>query len=246
MALGASALENHDRFLNMAFKSFYLAAGIVSTVAIPFYAGATGAHHLPAGPCIVAANHSSFLDGPLLALAYAKARLRPLHMIAYDEPFNHWLMGWILRSGGAIPFTRGNRESQGQMLKTASDWLAAGEAVGIFPEGHINQQPILNRPRSGVALLALETGAPIIPAAIIGSSETLPLGSNRPRALRNIRIRFGPEVPLMHKETEYPHLTKPERRRMANNLGYRIMTAIGLLSGRQTRDEQPDAVRATD
>lgn len=226
----------------MAFKSFYLAAGIVSTVAMPFYTGATGTHNLPDGPCIVAANHSSFLDGPLLALAYAKAKLRPLHMIAYEEPFNHWLMGWVLRCGGAIPFKRGNRASQGRMLSTAIGWLKAGEAVGIFPEGHINQNARLNRPRAGAALLALETGAPIIPAAIIGSSETLPLGSNIPRPLRKVHICFGPEVPLMQKELEYSRLARPERRRMADNVGYRIMTAIGLLSGRKSRDERPDQV----
>ncbi len=223
----------------MAWKSFYLAAGVVSTAALPFFAGSSGTHHLPDGPCIVAANHSSYLDGPLLALAYARAKLRPLHMIAYEEPFSHWLMGWVLRCGGAIPFRRGDRASQGMMLKTAIGWLAAGEAVGIFPEGHINQHKRLNRPRPGAALLALESRMPIIPAAIIGSDRALPRGSNLPKPLRLVRIRFGPPVGLMQKELEYASLTKPERRQMADNLGYRIMTAIGLLSGRKSRDERP-------
>lgn len=217
----------------MAWKSFYLATGIVSVAALPFYGGAAGAGNLPDGPCIVAANHSSFLDGPLLALAYARKKLRPLHMVAYEEPFGHWLMGWILRSGRCIPFKRGQRASQGRMLTTALGWLAAGEAVGIFPEGHINQRARLNRPRSGAALLALESGVPLIPAAVLGSREALPLDRTFPRPGRRIRIRFGQSVGLFPKERAYADLPADERKRLAANLNVRLMRAIAELSGRE-------------
>ena len=217
----------------MAWKSFYLASGMVATAALPFYAGSEGAGNLPDGPCIVAANHSSFLDGPLLALAYAMEKHRPLHMIAYEEPFSNWLFGWILRSGGCIPFKRGNRASQGAMLMLAMGWLAAGEAVGIFPEGHINQRPRLNRARPGAALLALETGVPAIPAAIIGSADAMPLDRVLPRLGRKIRVRFGPPVPFMDKERFYASLPAEDRRMLIDNYGYRVMTAIGLLAGRE-------------
>ncbi len=220
----------------MAWKSFYLAAGMVKTAALPFYRGAEGARHLPEEACIVAANHSSFLDGPLLALAYAEARLKPLHMIAYEDPFRHWLMGWILRSGGAIPFRRGDRASQGRMLGTALGWLAAGEAVGIFPEAHINPRPRLGRPRAGVSLLALESGAPIIPAAIIGSDRALPPGRRWPRPGRGVVVRFGRPVGLLEKETFYAELPPDERNMLVKNLGYRVMRAIGELAGRECRE----------
>ncbi len=183
----------------MAWRSFYLSAGIVCTVAAPFYAGTMGAGYIPDGPCIVAANHSSFLDGPLLAAAYAKAKFKPLHMIAYEEPFRNWFMGYFLRSGRCIPFRRGNRQSQADMLKTALAWLNAGEAVGIFPEGHINQKPRLNRPRTGAALLALESGLPVIPAAIIGSAATLPTTARLPRPWRPVTIRIS-TTGLMYEE----------------------------------------------
>ena len=222
----------------MAWKSLYLAAGILSTAAFPFYAGSSGAGNLPDGPCVVAANHSSFLDGPLLALAYARAKLRPLHMIAYEEPFRNWLMGWVLRSGGAIPFRRGDRTSQGRMLTAALGWLAAGEAVGIFPEGHINQKPVLGRPRPGAALLALEAGLPVVPAAIIGSDQSLPLGKFMPRPNRGIRIVFGHPVHLFPKELAYASLPRDERAAMIGNLGFRVMTAIGALTGRETAEKR--------
>lgn len=220
----------------MAWKSYYLAAGVISTVALPFFDGSSGEANLPDGPCIVAANHSSFLDGPLLALAYCRARLRPLHMIAYEEPFNHWLMGWILRSGGCIPFKRGDRASQGKMLATALGWLAAGEAVGIFPEGHINQKPLLNRARPGAALLALESGVPVIPAAIAGSDKMMPLGKTLPRLSAKVHISFGRPVALMEKERLYRRLPAEERAVLVRNLGYRIVHAIGQLSGRECRE----------
>ncbi len=219
----------------MAWKSFYLSAGIVSTAALPFYSGSEGAAGLPDGPCIVAANHSSFLDGPILALAYAREKLRPLHMIAYEEPFRHWLMGWILRSGGCIPFKRGDRRSQGRMLGRALGWLGAGEAVGIFPEGHINPGPALGRPRSGAALLALESGRPLIPAAILGSVSAFPPGARLPRPGRRVRVVFGRPVLLAPKEERYASLPREERLAMVKNLNYRLMAAIGRLSGREWR-----------
>lgn len=220
----------------MAWKSFYLAAGMVKTCALPLYRGAEDAHHLPPGPCIVAANHSSFLDGPLLALAHAETRLRPLHMIAYEEPFKNWLTGWILRSGGAIPFRRCDRASQTKMLKTALGWLAKGGAVGIFPEGHINRKPRLARPRPGAALLALESGAPVIPAAVIGTDAILPAGKHLPKPGRRARIRFGHPVTLLEKERLYATLPRDERQTLIKNLGYRIMRAIGELTGRECRE----------
>lgn len=222
----------------MAWKSFYLAYGMVAAAAAPFYAGSSGGSHLPDGPCLIAANHSSFLDGPLLALAYAGEKLKPLHVVAYSEPFRHWLMGWILRSSHCIPFRRGDRRSQYEMLELALGWLGAGEAVGIFPEGHINQRRSLNRPRRGAALLALETGVPVIPAAILGSTRALPLGARFPRPGRMIRVVFGPPVELLGKERSYRVAPSDERSAMVGNVSYRIMRAIGALAKRPYHGEE--------
>lgn len=219
----------------MAWKSFYLSAGMVGTAALPVYEGMTGGANVPQGPCIIVANHSSFLDGPLLAWAYCQARLKPLHMIAYEEPFHNWLMGWILRSGGCIPFRRGDRKSQIKMLHAALGWLNANEAVGLFPEGHINQKPRLNKPRPGAALLALETGAPLIPTAILGSSAMLPIGKTFPRITKpRIRVVFGRPIPLLEKEMLYSSLPRDERQMLIKNLGFRIIRAIGKMTGRET------------
>lgn len=230
----------------MAWKSFYIAAGMVNAAALPFLKSISGGMNLPDGPCIIAANHSSFLDGPLLALAYARLKYKPLHMVAYEEPFNNWLMGWVLRSGRCIPFRRGNNHSQYDMLKTALGWLATGEAVGIFPEGHINQAEYLNRPRQGAAMLALESGLPIIPAAIIGSSETLPLGKSIPRAGRRITIHFGQSIGIFPKERTYCQADRDDRKNMLKSLSIRIMNELEKLTGRKQRPHTRNEKANTD
>lgn len=227
------------------WKSFHLATGMVSTAALPFFAGVASPQYVPDGPCIIVANHSSFLDGPLLAAAYARMKLKPLHMVAYQEPFSHWLMGWVLRSGGCIPFRRGDPASQRAMLETALGWLRAGEAVGIFPEGHIGRRGVPGRARPGAALLALESGCPLVPAGIAGTAEALPPGAGLPRPGRRIRIRFGGSIGLFPKERQYASLPADDRAVLIRNLGVRIMSAIGTLiekrEGGPNREECRDA-----
>lgn len=219
----------------MAWKSFYLATGMVGIAAAPVYEGASGVANIPEGPCVVVANHSSFLDGPLLAYSYVRTRLKPLHMIAYEEPFHNWAMGWFLRCGGCIPFRRGHRGSQAEMLRKALGWLAAGEAVGLFPEGHINQKPRLHRPRSGAALLALETGVPLVPAAILGSADKMPVDKTFPRFSKpRVRVVFGRPIPLLEKEMLYRELPRDERQMLIRNLGIRIIRTIGKMTGRES------------
>ena len=225
----------------MAWKNFYLTAGIMSVASLPFMKGSSGGPGLPDGPCVVTANHTSLLDGPLLAVLYAREKLRPLHMIAYEEPFRHWLMGWILRSAGCIPFRRGNRASQTEMLKTALGWLAAGEAVGVFPEGHINQSARLGKPRKGAAILALEAQVPVVPTAIFGSRELYPTGARFPKFRRKAIIRWGQPIDLWPKELAYAESSPAERREMIDNLNYRIMHGIAELTGQKFGE---DAKRA--
>jgi len=157
----------------MAPKSLPLAVACTRVALAPFVHGDEGP--LPDGPAIIAPNHSSFLDGPIIASRYAWRVGRPLGFILYDEPFRNPLFGWFLRSSRCLPFRRGNRESQTTVLHAALARLREGHAVGCFPEAHINQGQRLGTFRPGAALLALESGAPIVPAGIVGSDETIPM-----------------------------------------------------------------------
>jgi len=214
----------------MAAKSFSLAVSIARLALAPFFRGCEGVEHLCySDRCLVAANHTSILDGVILVTAWAWLRLRPLHMIAYEEPFRHWLWGWFLRSSRCIPFRRGDVASASEMMRAALGYLEMGEAVGIFPEGHINRGIRLRKPRPGVALLALASGAPVLPAAMLGAREVLPLGQRRPALRRVIKVRFGAPLYFAEESAEYLRLPLVERARLVQGVLTRIMEAIGNL-----------------
>lgn len=233
MALDASALENDTQVADMARKSFPIAIAAVRGALIPFFSGIEGLENLPAdNRYIIAANHSSFIDGPLLGSAIAYARALPLHMIAYGEPFRHWLFGWIMKSTRAIPFDRGDVNSRKLMMQNALGYLAMGEPVAIFPEAHLSSTMKLGRARPGVALLALESASPVVPAGIVGVNEVFPPNSRFPRPNRKIRLVLGTPIPMTAQSREYHHADSDTRRTIVNTELNNIMSAIAGLSGR--------------
>ncbi len=217
----------------MAPKSLSLAVGIVHVVATPLLRRVEGLDRLrESTPCIVAANHSSFLDGAVLETEFVWRLGRPFHMIAYDDPFRHPLFGWFLRSAQVIPFSRGVPGSQGRMLSTAAEVLARGESVGLFPEAHLNAGGRLRRPRPGVAFLALETRRPVVPVGIRGSAEILPpTGGFRPR--RRIEIAVGRPLAFGREADAYQRSPEPERATLVRQVMARIMHEIASLSGKR-------------
>jgi len=125
-----------------------------------------GREHIPAeGPVIFAANHRSFLD-PFVIACMSR---RPLYYVAKKELFAHKLTAWFLNSLGAFPIDRGNADSDA--MATARAILERGDSVLIFPEGTRIRPGTLGTPRRGVGRLALETGAPVIPVAVIGTED---------------------------------------------------------------------------
>ena len=142
-----------------------------------------GREHVPSkGGLIVAANHRSYWD-PLLI---GTAAIRELHFLAKEELFRPPLFGPLIRSFNAIPIRRGMADVSG--LSRAMDVLRAGRALIVFPEGTRSRGDDLRPARPGVGMLAIATGARIVPAYVENS--------NRPRKwiLRQVRLRvtFGP------------------------------------------------------
>jgi len=122
--------------------------------------------HIPKqGPVLLAANHRSFVDPFMIGLCLR----RPIHFVAKAELFDKRWKARILLALGAFPICRG--ESDEAAMETARLILERGGAVGIFPEGTRVRPGPLGEPKRGVGRLALETGAPVVPVAILGTAD---------------------------------------------------------------------------
>lgn len=123
------------------------------------------------GPAIIAFNHIAFLD-PFAAAYIVDSRGRKVRFLGKSELFQDKRIGWILRGAGQIEVRRGTREAP-MALDHAVEALRKGEIIVIFPEGTITMDPDLQpmRPKTGAARLALESGVPVIPAALWGTAN---------------------------------------------------------------------------
>lgn len=145
-----------------------------------------GREHLPSGPFILAANHISYLDPPLLALA-APGRIGYL---AKAELFRFWPIGAFLRLLAAIPLRRGRFDKgalAGALLR-----LRRGECVAIFPQGTRQRSPAPAQAHRGVALLARRAQVPVVPLAVRGTDDWRSALRRRPRIELEIGAALDP------------------------------------------------------
>jgi 1-acyl-sn-glycerol-3-phosphate acyltransferase len=171
---------------------------VLGAVARPlFRIRVTGVDSVPIeGPGIVASNHVSVLDGIALALVIARHRRRMTRFLTAAEFFRKPFYAWALRLYRQIPIRRG--ESDEGALDEAVRTVRAGALAGIFPEGKVNPAPEgpLQRGRTGVARMALATGAPVVPVGIWGTQRRWPRSGIRweRRFRTTIALEFGAPV----------------------------------------------------
>ena len=140
-----------------------------------------------AARCCLASNHRSFLD-PFVIGTLVR---RPVYYMAKRELFEHRLVAWLLNGLGAFPVDRGAGDAEA--METARAILARGDCVVLFPEGTRVRRGPLGAPRRGVGRLALQTGAPVAPVAVIGTEDVRRGWRIRPR---KVRIRVGRPAPV--------------------------------------------------
>ncbi len=145
-----------------------------------------GAENIPAdGPVILASNHLSFIDSVFLPLMIQ----RRVYFLAKSEYFKgRGIKGWLTKNfmlaTGQLPIDRSGGQASEASLITGLGVLDKGNVLGIYPEGTRSPDGNLYRGRTGVARMILESGAPVIPVAMIDTDKAMPIGSKLPKIRR--------------------------------------------------------------
>jgi 1-acyl-sn-glycerol-3-phosphate acyltransferase len=143
----------------------------------------SGREHYASGPALLAVNHVSVLDGPLVY----SANRRTVHFLVKKEMFRGFF-GWVLREVGQIPVDRAG--SDRAALAAAVAVLRAGGVAGIFPEGSRGRGDVA-AVRTGIAWIALQSGAPVVPVAVLGTRRTGERAGGVPPLRRRLHVVAG-------------------------------------------------------
>lgn len=190
-----------------------------------------GLEHLPDGPVILAANHLSVSDHLFLPAVCP----RKVFFMAKAEYFaGRGLRGWVtarfMIAVGQVPVQRSSARAALAALEQAEALLRQGKIFGIFPEGTRSPDGRLYRGRTGVARLALATGAPVVPVGLVGTDRVQPAGRPLPRLGPEVRISIGDPVDLSRLPRQRP--TQATLRSVTDE----IMARIAVLSGQELVD----------
>ena len=200
-----------------------------------------GAAHVPAtGPAILASNHLSYADWLFMPLTLP----RRVTFVAKAEYFTSpGIKGWFQKKffsgAGQVPIDRSGAGAAEGALAAAKRILARGELFGIYPEGTRSHDGRLYRGRTGVARLALETGVPVIPIAVLGTDVVAPPGKKFGAVVRPV-VRFG--EPLDFSRYEGLESDRFILRSVTDEIMYEIMR----LSGQEYVDMYSTRAKALD
>ena len=178
-----------------------------------------GDENLPAaGAAIIAANHLSFFDSVVLALAVR----RPLSFVGKAEYLDSWRTRRLFPALGMIPVDRGSPRRAYGALQEAARVLESDELFAVYPEGTRSPDGSLHDGHNGVGHLSVTTGTAIIPTGIVGTDRIQPRGARLPRPFRSAVVRFGSPI----DPDRYDGTRRDRRRRITHD----VMSAISQLS----------------
>jgi 1-acyl-sn-glycerol-3-phosphate acyltransferase len=176
---------------------------------------------------IMAANHASSADPVLIGAFLDQILDRPLNWLGKRELVEFPITGWAMRLGGIHPVDRDAADLEA--FRSAMRILEAGEILAIFPEGTRSRDGGLQRVREGVGMLAMRSGAPVLPVAVIDSDLMWPRGHLLPRFGRHVKVRYGTPF-VVGEELERLHPGISKDRRAATEAATRlVMTRIAEL-----------------
>lgn len=179
-----------------------------------------GAEHPIKGGAIIAPNHTSFFDPPIIAAAWPEE----VHFIAKESLFNPFYMNWLLTNLNAYPLQENAHDIK--LIKKICHLIEEGKKVVIFPEGERSSNGNILKIKSGVSMIALKMKCPIIPAYIEGAYEAWPRNSRVPNIGCKIKVFFGKPIII----DKYLHLHKKEAQESITRHLYEEIKGLKLIA----------------
>jgi len=180
------------------------------------------------GPVILASNHASFLDPPLVGAGVK----RGINYLARENLFRFPVMGWVLRNWQVVPVDREGGGARG--LKAILDRLLDGGAIILFPEGTRTRDGKLQPARSGIGLTVIKSDAPLVPVRVFGTFEAYGRQMRLPRP-RRVAVKYGQPMRFEQLRAEARVCAKPRLKEIYHQVADEILRAIATLEAREER-----------
>lgn len=190
------------------------------------------------GPVILAANHASYIDPPLIGAA----ALREIHFLARETLFTNPPMGALLRACNAVPVDRDGISPTG--LKTILQRLHNGCGILLFPEGTRTSDGTTGSARPGVGLVAVRSEAPLLPVRVFGTFESFGRHLMLPRP-RPLTVKFGRPLDLESFRAEARSCSRARLKEIYREAATAVMEGIAALTPFEDCDRFPPVRPAT-
>ena len=184
------------------------------------------------GAVILAANHASFLDPPLVGSGLH----RDINYLARKSLFRIPALGWILRKVNAVPVDRDGGGAAG--LKAIMDRLHAGGAIILFPEGTRTSDGKLQPARSGIGLTVIKSDAPVVPVRVFGTYRAWGKNVRVPRPV-SVAVKYGEPLRFEKLRAEAKTCSKARLKEIYQQVADEIMAAISRLEPHEDKTRFP-------
>lgn len=184
------------------------------------------------GPAILACNHASFLDPPLVGAGVPRA----IHYLARENLFRFPVLGWVLRHWQVVPVDREGGGAKG--LKAILDDLLNGGAIILFPEGTRTRDGHLQPARPGIGLTVIKSTAPVIPVRVFGTFETYGRHMKVPLP-RRVSVKYGAPIRFEQLRAEANVCSKERLKAIYQQVADELMAAIARLEPFEDKEEFP-------
>ena len=183
-------------------------------------------------PVILASNHASFIDPPLVGAGLDRA----VNYLARDTLFSVPVVGSLLRSWKVVPVDREGGGGAG--LKAILDRLLDGGVILLFPEGTRTRDGKLQPARSGIGLTVIKSDAPVVPVRVFGTFEAFGRHMKFPRP-RSVAVKYGHPLDFEALRTEARACSRQRLKRIYQEVADEIMSAIAKLEPCEDRVKFP-------